>query len=47
MCSAFASEYENATTARNAEKTLLGQLNEFIRQEAEVFGDYGTGETSG
>ena len=23
MCSAFASEYENATGARNAEKTLL------------------------
>lgn len=46
MCSAFEREYNNATEGRTAELTLLAKLKEFIREQAEIFGEYGA-ESSG
>lgn len=46
MCTAFETEYENASSGRQAEIKLLQKLKEFIEEQAEIFGEYGA-ETSG
>jgi hypothetical protein len=45
MCSAFETEYENASAGRKAEIELLEKLKEFIKEEADIFGDYGPSST--
>ncbi|KAL4466334.1 hypothetical protein ABPG72_020183 [Tetrahymena utriculariae] len=42
MCQAFDTEYVNATAARNDELALLQKLENFVREQADIFGDYGT-----
>lgn len=41
MCQAFDTEYQNSTAARNDELALLGKLKAFVRQQEEIFGNYG------
>lgn len=41
MCTAFETEYDNASSGRKAELELLEKLKEFIKDEADIFGDYG------
>lgn len=42
MCGAFEDEYKNASDGRSAELELLAKLKGFIKEQAEIFGDYGT-----
>ncbi|EAS07284.3 Ndc1 protein (macronuclear) [Tetrahymena thermophila SB210] len=42
MCQAFDTEYQNATAARNDELALLQKLENFVHEQADIFGDYGT-----
>lgn len=41
MCQAFDTEYQNATAARNDELDLLGKLVAFVRQQEDIFGNFG------
>lgn len=42
MCGAFEDEYKNASTGRTSELELLAKLKAFIKEQASIFGDYGT-----
>lgn len=41
MCDAFQTEFDNSTAARNQEVSLLGKLKSFVREQEEIFGNYG------
>jgi len=42
MCDAFETQYQHAKASRSRELELLGKLKAFVRERAEVFGNYGT-----
>lgn len=41
MCQAFEDEYNNSSAARDEELSLLGKLKTFVRQQEDIFGNYG------
>jgi len=41
MCDAFETQYQNSKASRSRELELLSKLKEFVRERAEVFGNYG------
>lgn len=41
MCSAYDTEYTNSTKARNDEIALLSKLKTFVREQEQIFGNFG------